>query len=68
MKKRTINELRQTKEYGYKQPLPKESSNERVFNNQGKTELQMKSSYIGAFVGFVGLFLMGLIYLFTKIF
>jgi len=68
MKKRTINELRQTKEYGYKQPLPKETSNERVFNNQGKTELQMKSSYIGAFVGFVGLFLMGLIYLFTKIF
>jgi len=68
MKKRTINELRQTKEYGYKQPLPKESSDERVFDNQGKTELQMRSSYIGAFVGFVGMFLMLLIYLFTKIF
>jgi len=27
----------------------------KVFNRQGKTESQMKASYLGAFVGFVGM-------------
>jgi len=33
-----------------------------IMENQGKTKRQMKSSYFGAFVGFVGIIIM-LIYL-----
>lgn len=35
---------------------------------QGKSNSQLKSSYIGAFVGFIGLFVMGIIYLLIKLF
>jgi len=39
----------------------------KIFNLQGKTESQMKASYIGAFIGFVGMVVLGIIYLLTKI-
>jgi len=39
----------------------------KVFNRQGKTESQIKASYLGAFVGVVGMLILGLIYLLTKI-
>jgi hypothetical protein len=35
---------------------------------QGKSNSQLKSSYIGAFVGFIGLCVMGIIYLLIKLF
>ncbi len=39
----------------------------KVFNRQGKTESQMKASYLGAFVGFVGMLALGVIYLLMKL-
>ena len=39
----------------------------KVFNRQGKTESQMKASYLGAFVGFVGMLVLGIIYLLMKL-
>ena len=33
--------------------------------NQGKSDNQMKASYIGAFLGFVGMFVMFLIAIFS---
>tara|TARA_B100000497_G_scaffold47246_1_gene54608 strand:+ start:1997 stop:2137 length:141 start_codon:yes stop_codon:yes gene_type:complete len=39
----------------------------KVFNRQGKTESQMKASYLGAFVGFVGMLVLGVIYLLIKL-
>jgi|14BtaG_2_1085337.scaffolds.fasta_scaffold124751_2 hypothetical protein len=39
----------------------------KVFNRQGKTESQMRASYLGAFVGFVGMLVLGVIYLLMKL-
>ncbi len=39
----------------------------KVFNQQGKTESQMRASYLGAFVGFVGMLSLGVIYLLMKL-
>ena len=39
----------------------------KVFNRQGKTESQMKASYLGAFVCFVGMLVLGVIYLLMKL-
>jgi hypothetical protein len=39
----------------------------KAFNRQGKTESQMKASYLGAFVGFVGMLVLGIIYLLMKL-
>jgi len=39
----------------------------KSFNQQGKTESQMKASYLGAFVGFVGILVLGVIYLLMKL-
>lgn len=41
--------------------------NKKVFNLQGKTVSQMKASYIGAFIGVVGMLVIGMIYLLIKI-
>lgn len=68
MKKRTLNELRQTKEYGYKPPINNRLDKRKETFGQGKTESQLRASYMGAFFGFMGLFLMGIIYLFSKLF
>jgi len=39
----------------------------KVFNRQGKTESQMKASYLGVFVVFVGMLVLGVIYLLMKL-
>ena len=39
----------------------------KAFNRQGKTESQMKASYLGAFVGCVGMLVLGIIYLLMKL-
>ena len=40
MKKRTLNELRQEKEFGYKAPLTNVEINEMVITQQIKTQLE----------------------------
>lgn len=37
----------------------------RTSENQGKSDNQMRASYIGAFIGFVGMFIMLLIAMFN---
>ena len=39
----------------------------KVFSRQGKTESQTRASYLGAFVGFVGMLVLGVIYLLMKL-
>jgi hypothetical protein len=46
MKKRTLNELRQEKEFGYKAPLTNIEINEMVITQQIKTQLENSNLYV----------------------